>query len=114
MSPKYIAFFVFIFIVGTVLGFVIDNAQVGAEEQAKINALTYWQQIETDENWGVTQTIGGTPGYFNAIFQAAIWNFSFLTGPAVYIKWFIWAPLMAMFVWGVILTFISIFSRILS
>lgn len=114
MAPKYIAFFVFIFVVGTILGLVIEDGTVGPDEQSILNSLMVWQQIGTEEAWGFWEIVSFVPGFFGALFDAAIWKFSFLTGGWIYIKWLIWAPLMAMFVWGLVITFISIFQKVLS
>ena len=113
MAPKYIAFFVFLFVIGTFLGLVVEEATFGAGEQDTVNALTYWESIPSEESWGTWEMITFVPGYMGTLWKAAVWDFAFLTGPASYIKWFIWAPLMSMFVWGVILTFLSLFWKIL-
>jgi len=114
MAPKYIAFFVFIFVVGTILGLVIEDGTIGLGEQSTLNNLMVWQQIGTEEAWGAWDIISFIPGFFASLFKAAIWDFSFLTGGWIYIKWLVWAPLMAMFVWGLVITFISIFQKVLS
>ena len=115
MPPKYIAFFVFLFVVGTVLGLVIEDSTVSAGHQSTLNSLLVWQQVQSEESWGFLRIIGLIPDFFGALWSAMIWDFYFLsTGLAVYVKWFIWAPLAAMFVWGLVITFIGIFQKVLS
>ena len=114
MAPKYIAFFVFIFVVGSVLGLVIEAGVVGPDEQSTLNTLTWGLILGEEQTWGIMEMVGFLPGFFGALFDAAIWNFSFITGGWVYIKWLIWAPLMAMFIWGLVITFITIFQKVLS
>jgi len=114
MAPKYIAFFVFIFVVGTILGLVIEEGVVGATEQSTLNNLMVFQKLQTEEAWGFMEVVGFVPDFFSALFRASIWDFSFITGGWIYIKWIIWAPLMAMFVWGLVITFVSIFQKVLS
>lgn len=114
MAPKYIAFFVFIFVVGTILGLVIEEGSVGASEQSTLNGLLVFQNLQTEESWGFFEVVGFVPTFFASVFKASIWDFAFLTGGWVYIKWIVWAPLAAMFVWGLVITFISIFQRVLS
>jgi len=114
LAPKYIAFFVFIFIAGTILGLVIEDSSVGSSQQSTLNSLLIWQEMDTEETWGVMETIGFARAYFPALFKAFIWDFAFFTGQWIYLKWIIWAPLMAMAIWGIILTFLSIFQRVLS
>lgn len=113
MAPKYIAFFVFIFVVGTILGLVIEDSMVGPGQQSTLNALMVWQKIGTEEAWGFWDIIGFVPQYFGALFKAAIWDFAFIDGAWIYIKWIIWAPLMAMFVWGLVISFLTIFQKVL-
>ena len=115
MPPKYIAFFVFLFVVGTILGLVIEDSAVAAEQQSTLNSLLVWQQIQSEESWGFLRIVALVPDYFGALWSAMIWDFSFLDGGlVVYIKWIVWAPLAAMFVWGLVITFISIFQKVLA
>lgn len=114
MALKYVAFFVFIFVVGTILGLVIEEGAVGTPEQSTLNGLMVFQSLQTEESWGFMEVVGFVPNFFASLFKASIWDFSFITGGWIYIKWLIWAPLMAMFVWGLVITFISIFQKVLS
>jgi len=115
MPPKYLAFFVFLFVVGTVLGLLMEDSIVGIDQQSTLSGLLIFQQVTTEENWGFANIVGAVPTYFSAVFNVLFWNFSFLEEPGlVYIKWFVWAPLMAMMVWALIMTFVGIFQRVLS
>lgn len=73
-----------------------------------------WQQVGSEESWGVLQTLGFIGDYFASLWDALMWNFAFIDGGWIYIKWIIWAPLMAMAIWGFVITFISILQRTLS
>jgi len=110
MPAKYWAFFVFIFIVGTILGLVIEGETLAADQQNAIEPLLFWQE-QDEPNMG--SFITNSPAYFSALFHALVWDFSFLTGNWVYVKWIIWAPLLAMVVWGVIATFAGILQKVL-
>ena len=114
MYPKYIAFFVFIFVTGTILGLVMEEGVVAAGERSTLNTLLVWQQVGSEESWGTLDIVAFVPEYFGALYSAAIWNFAFLEGGWIYVKWIIWAPLMAMFIWGLVITFITIFQKVLS
>lgn len=114
MAPKYIAFFVFIFVVGTILGLVIEEGVLGVGEQSTLNSLLVWEQIGTEETWGVFNTLGFVSDYFGALWKALTWNFVFFEGNWVYLKWILWVPLAAMAVWGLVITFISLIQRVLS
>jgi len=114
MQPKYIAFFVFIFVVGTILGLIIEQETVSSSQQSTLSTLLVWQKVESEESWGMLDIIAFVPTYFAALFKAAIWDFAFINGGWIYVKWIIWTPLMAMFVWGLVMTFVSIFQKVLS
>lgn len=102
MPAKYWAFFVFLFVVGTILGLTMENAMVGASEQSTLQGLMAWQETD-DPNWGTF--ILAAPAFFTSLLKALVWDFAFLTGGWVYVKWIVWAPLMAMMVWGLIISF---------
>jgi len=114
MPPKYIAFFVFLFVVGTILGLIIEQGTIGSSHQSTLNTLLLWRQVGSEESWGMLDIIAFVPNYFGALFKAAIWDFAFIQGGWIYVKWIIWTPLMAMFVWGLVMTFVSIFQKVLS
>jgi len=92
----------------------MEEGSVGPGEQSTLNTLMVWQQVGSEEAWGTLDIIAFVPEYFGALFSAAMWNFSFIDGAWIYLKWVIWAPLMAMFVWGLVMTFVAIFQKILS
>ena len=92
----------------------MEEGAVGVGEQSKLNTLLVMQQVGSEEAWGTLEIIAFIPEYFQALWSAAIWDFAFLTGVWIYIKWIIWAPLMAMFIWGLVITFITIFQKVLS
>lgn len=114
MNPKYMAFFSFIFVVGSILGLIIEQGTLGASEQSTLNSLLVWQQIGSEESWGFLDIVALVPNFFSALFKVAIWDFAFLQGGWIYVKWIVWMPLMAMFVWGLAITFLGIFQKILS
>jgi hypothetical protein len=109
MPAKYWAFFVFIFVVGTIMGLLMENEMIGADEQSTLEGLMVWQETQSEGmGW-----ISAVPAYFNSLLKALVWDFAFLTGNWVYIKWIIWAPLMAMMVWGLIVTFLGAVQKVL-
>lgn len=114
MAPKYIAFFVFLFVVGTILGLIVEEGMLGPEQQSTLNGLLVWQQVGTEETWGTFTSLGFVGDFFSSLWNALTWNFVFFQGNWVYLKWILWVPLMAMAVWGLVITFISLIQRVLS
>jgi len=92
----------------------MEDGTIGTGQQSTLNTLLFWRQFSSTESWGVLDIITHIPDYLMAVWKAAIWDFAFLEGGWIYVKWVIWAPLMAMFVWGIILTFISLFQKVLT
>jgi len=118
VPAKYWAFFVFLFVVGSIMGLLMENAYLGSPsgnltegvaEQSILQGLMVWQETESS-GMGWIQAV---PDFFTNLFKALVWDFAFLTGGWVYIKWIVWAPLMAMMVWGLIVTFLSAVQKVL-
>ena len=111
MPAKYWAFFVFLFVVGTILGLLIEDSAVGPGEQSTLESLMIWQETQPEGGFGSFITTAAS--YFPALLRALVWDFSFLRGGWVYVKWIVWAPLMAMMVWGLIVTFLGAVQKVL-
>ena len=113
MAPKYIAFFVLVFICGSIIGLMLEGAMLGEEQQLTLNPVLVWEQVNSEESWGILSSLNFVRSYFESLWKVGTWNFSFFTGNWVYLKWIIWTPLFAMFVWGLVMTFISLIQRII-
>jgi len=51
---------------------------------------------------GTIETVRNIPGFINAAANMITWDYSYLVGPYVYIKYFLLWPLSAMFVLGMV------------
>jgi hypothetical protein len=111
MPAKYWAFFVFLFIVGTMMGLLIENELLSPDEQSTVQGLMIWEETSSEDGFGGFITTAA--GYFPSLLKTMVWDFAFITGLWMYIKWIVWAPLMAMMVWGLIITFIGALQKIL-
>lgn len=114
MSPKFIGFVIFVWVVGSILGGVLEQVQLGSSQEGVLANLTSWQQITTSESWGPWAMVTFVPNFFNSLWNMLTFNFAFIQGPMVYVKWIILAPLIGMLVYGAIITLIGIFQRSLS
>ncbi len=111
LTPKYIAFIFFIWITGSILGTVMEQEQFGSTEETTLSQLTVWQEISSEESWGLFDVVSLVPGFFTALFQILTFQFAFITGPLVYIRWIVLAPITAMIMWGLTVVFIGILRR---
>jgi hypothetical protein len=112
MPMKYVAFVVFIYIVGVIMGAILDEAFVSSDEQADINVLATMEKVSMPISGG-TELAMPKPktNFFTTIWNAATFNFKFLHGSWAILKWIIFAPLAAMIVYGLVMTFINILQK---
>lgn len=113
MAPKFIAFIMFVWITAAILGLVMEQQAIGADQVSTLQQLTGMQL--TGGSGGLTQ-IAATPlNYLGALWKAITLQTvdTFLTGGWVYVKWIVLAPIIAMGIWGLVLSFLQIFSKII-
>lgn len=117
MAIKFVTAYVFIYVVGSLLGLVMEMGGLASliAERGILNTLLVWQQIGSEEAWGTLEIVGSIPGYFGALWKCLIWDFAFLDTPVGdLIKWIIWSPIVAGAIWGFLMVVIAIFQRVLS
>lgn len=111
MQPRYIAFLVFIWIVGALLGAIMEEGIVGATQQTTLDKVLVWERVASDQaGWGIYTFAKATPEFLDGMFEMLTFQFSFLED-MWWFRWLILAPLIALFAWALILTFISIMSK---
>jgi len=128
MPMKYVAMIVLVWIVGSFMGAVLEDVgvpmdQPGIDEESILQRMTIFEVIGSEESWGVWDYVTFIPEFFGAVRDMLVWDFSFLptvgeclagTGGAwCMFRWFIQAPFMAMIIYGIVVTFLSIFQKVL-
>lgn len=116
MSPKYMALIVFIWVTGSLMGAVIEGTYLGADQKSTLDKLLVWKELEIDQPWDVFGIPVAAAGFFSSMFKMMTFNFAFLEGNEYgqLFRWIIIAPFAAIFIYGVIMTVIGLFSRVLS
>jgi hypothetical protein len=124
LRPSLVAFVVFIWLAGSIFGAVMEgHAQSGEagmligtqDQETVLNRLLFWQEIQTEQTWGFFTVVGAVPGFFGALFDMFTFNFSFLqTDWGIIFRLLIFSPFIAMIVYGLIMTVISIFQAALN
>jgi len=116
---KYIAMIVLVWVVGSFMGAVLEDVntpmdQPGIDEESILQRMSVFEVIKSEESWGTWDYLTFVPGFFGALKDMLFWNFSFLPdwddteSPWVMFRWFVQAPFLAMIVYGIVVTFITI------
>lgn len=111
LPAKYIGFIIFVWVTGSILGGILEYAQLGGAEEAVINPLMSWQEYTSEEDWGILKLVAFLPTFFRSVFDMLLFNFSFLTGSWVLVKWILLAPIIGTVVYGIAITFAGILRR---
>ena len=115
MRQGWVVMMVFIWVLGTLLGGLIEYGTIDDASQSKLAILTGIGVVRSEESWGFTEIVTTPLDYARTLWEAGTWQFAFLDNTAgTYIRWIVQAPLVAGFIWGLVITFISIFSKVLS
>lgn len=117
MSTGWIAFFVFVWIVGTFLGLTFEAAnfatstltvggQVITVKQA-MDTIAGFNIMTWADVFGVIKLPAPNFIYFELLLKMMTWDFSFMTGNWEYVRWFIFIPISAAGAFGFFILFIS-------
>ena len=115
MHPKFIAFALYIWMIGMLVGMIGDGVEwavSGGLHQSELAQITSWSEVTVEQDFGVLEFALQMPGFLGTIFNVITLNFGWLNeGAYVLIRWIAIMPIVAMMVWGVIITFFGIFQR---
>jgi len=112
MPMKYVAFFVFIWIVGSLMGAVLEQGYLGPTETNQINAVLSFQILTTPvSGQGYVELPKPNTAFFSGLWQMATFNFKFLQGEWLILKWIIFGPLIAMVTYAFVLMFINLLTK---
>jgi len=108
LSAKTVAAVVFVWVVASLLGGLYEMSWLGSPEQSVLNKVLFYNIVTTGGTWGATELVGGPLGYFQALWQMATFDFSFISGDWELVRWVVFAPLSAYLVYGLVITVIGI------
>jgi hypothetical protein len=109
MTPKFIAFLAFIWVISTIMCLVIQGSFFSGTEVNVVNQLTGYNTLELGGLWGVPRL---AIGFFTTGFPKLItWDYSFLTGSYAIIRVIMIAVFGAAAVWGLVTIFVPILQR---
>ena len=110
MTPKFISYLAFIWVICTLMCLIIQGTFFGDIEVNIINQLTGYNTLELGGLWGIPRLGIGflTTGFPKLI----MWDYSFLSGGGYsIIKVIMIAVFSTAAVWGLISLFISVLQR---
>lgn len=111
---KYVGLIVFIWIVGAIFGATLDAAIPLQEgKTSDLNILMNFGIVESQQSWGPVGFVAPIADFFGALYRILTFQFSFIYGSWIYVKWIILAPIIATVVFGLVILFISLFTRAL-
>lgn len=111
MPAKWIGFIVFVWIIGAMVGAVLEGSFISANETSVLNQLMGWQEITSQESWWPVKFIGALPDFFNGIFRLLTFDFAFFYGGWELVRLVLLAPIIATVVFGLIIMFFGLFSK---
>ena len=115
MQPKFIAFMVWLWTVGSILGAAMEQSSLSSYHLATMTPVTVWESMSTQQTWGFWNIVTFVPTFFGSIFNMITFNFTFLQDPVgIYFKWLLCSPIIVMIVYGITMGFIWMFRLVLS
>ena len=100
MAPKYLAMLVFIWVVGSLMGAVIEGSTLGIGEQGVLDDLLSWKELQIDQVWDVFKIPVAVGNFFVAMFSMLTFRFAFLEDNyyAQLFRWIVLSPIIAIFI----------------
>ena len=118
MKTAFIGFIVFVWVILAVLIVVwaddslANSTMVVAGNTTtvadSINVITSFNILEWTELFGVIPIPMFNMYYFETFLTMASWDFAFFSGTMEYVRWIIFMPITAMFVFGIMILLISL------
>ena len=112
MPMKYVAFFVFIWVVGALMGAILEQGYLGTGETTELNSVLSFQILTTPvSGQGYVELPKPNLAFFTGLWQMMTFNFKFLQGEWALLKWIVFGPLIAMFSYSLIMMFINMLQK---
>ena len=99
----------------------MEKQWLGTKEQGVLDCVLSFQAVSEQQDIGATELpgpitglvdfVGNAFGWLNSIWQMVTFQFAFIHGEWILVKWIILAPLMGTIVFGLITMFFSMFQR---
>lgn len=100
----------FIWVCAALLGGIYEMEWMGGSTApSRLNALLFYQISSSESSTGMLQTAGSPLKYLQNMWEMATFQYSFISGEAEIVRWILFIPLVAYVVFGILMTFWSLF-----
>ena len=113
LPAKAVAAFVFIWVVGVLLGCLFDMSYLGTSQSLDLNHILFYDVVTTQGTYGSTEIVASPTGYMQAIWRKATFQFSFFTAESELVRWLAFGALTAYFTFGISMTVLSLLRGVL-
>jgi hypothetical protein len=114
MSPKFIMFVSFVFLIGSLACLIIEGVWFGDRELDIVNSLTGYNIIQVSGAgvWAIPKLAWGF--LTNGLPKLILWDYNFFQGGYFFLRIVLIMTLSVGVVWGIIQTFLPVVQGILS
>ena len=109
------------------MGQAMDGGQAGllpaicpdgqvCDEKSTLDKIMIWKNVQFQDVTDILSIISASKDFFSGIFEMLFFKFSFLENNpyADAFRWIVLGPLLIAVIWGMVVTVLGVFSRVLS
>jgi len=111
MSPKWILFVVFIFILMQLAGMIIEGSTMSTDMRDALNTISSWGIIHEEQTFGLLDYVKAPFAYFGALWTVLTYDSPVFDGSFELVRWVFVAPILASISFGLVVLFFSAFQR---
>ena len=111
MSPKWIVFIVFLFVLMQLAGFIIEGSTAAPEMTDALNTISSWGIIHEEQTFGLLDYVKAPFNYFGALWTVLTYDSPVFDGQFEVIRWIFVAPILAGVSFGLVVLFFGAFQR---
>jgi len=110
MRIGWIGVAVWIWIIGAIAAAIIAGTNFGGTEQATLNGFTAFTEVKVSLDMPV-KIAGLIPQFLGSLWTVITLNWTYLSGDYAWFRWIVLAPITVTIVYGIVITFFSLFQR---
>ena len=111
MSPKWILFVVFLFILMQLAGMVIEGSTMSGDVRDALNTISSWGIIHETQTFGLLDYVKAPFNYFGALWTVLTYDSPVFDGSFEIVRWIFVAPILAAVGFGLVVLFFGAFQR---
>jgi len=114
MAAKWVGFAVFVYVIGLIVAYVSIGANVFSwtNMTEQVQGVAYYSVATAQEDWGAFTFAAAPFAYFKNLWAVMTLDLPvFQEGAWKILRWVILAPIIATMIYGMVVTFFSMFRR---